>query len=338
MTRTYSSRHALFATSGDRPRRRSSRRVQTIGRTPSRLRGPAPIVLITALIALVVVCWVFGRGCGTSQEARENDKLRDYTTETNPILENSATTAQAFSNLANGVGSMEKADADKQLSDIEGECRSIETDDAKIKVPSKATNLQPLARLGFKLRTRGVAEYKKGIISLFEGKDDAAATLSIQSGLKDLVVSDEVLRDYRGMLEAKLKSAKADLAVADAGRFVASLDSASTGSISAYVASITQNLAGVSTQAAGAKNPADAMAAYLKAQGNDVSGISYAVVQTSESDPDWKIDTASESGGDKTYFLLHKVNDAWTVVFAGESITAAKLKSAGAPSDLKAAP
>jgi hypothetical protein len=152
------------------------------------------------------------------------------------------------------------------------------------------------------------------------------------------VVSDEVLRNFRSMLEAKLKVAKADLPVADPGRFVASIDSAATASISSYVASITQNLSGTSTPAAAAASPADAMAAWLKAKGTDTSSMSYAVVQTSESDPNWKIDTASESGGEKTYFLLHNVNNAWAVVNAGSSITAAQLKTAGAPSDLKAVP
>ncbi|MHB8897015.1 MAG: hypothetical protein ACYC99_17825 [Candidatus Geothermincolia bacterium] len=338
MARTYSSGQTMFAASGDRARRGRSRRVQTLGRAPSRLRGPAPIVLIAALIALVVVCWVFGRGCGTNQQARENDKLKVYTTDANKLMEHSASTAQAFSNLANGVGSMPKADADKQLSDMKTDCKSVETEAAQVKVPSKATNLQPLARLGFKLRTQGVTEYQTGIMALLNGTDRNAAVQSIQAGLGDLVVSDAVLANYRGMLETKLKSAKAPAAVADPGKFVATFDSASTAAINSYVTSIAQNVPASAGAATAAANPSQAMAAYFKAKGIDSSSMSYEVVSTSASDPNWKIDIASDPQGAKTYFLLHNVNGSWTVVDAGTSITADKLKSAGAPSDLKAVP
>lgn len=328
----------MFASTSDKPRRGSRRRrVETIGRSPRRLRGPAPIVLITAVIALLVVCWVFGKGCITSKQALDSDKLRSYATDANRLLEHSATTAQGFSNLANGVGSMPKDQANTQLTDMKNDCKAVEKEAALVKVPDNATSLQPLAALGFKLRTQGVTEYQTGIVGLLSGTDKNAATQSIQAGLKDLVVSDEVLSNYRGALETKLKAAKTSVAVADCGRFVAAVDSASTASINAYIASVTDSLPGTA-QTQGAANPSDAMAAYFKSKDIAASSMTYEVVTTSASDPNWKIDIASEPSGDKTYFLLHNVNDGWTVVEAGSALTAEKMKSVGAPSDLKAVP
>lgn len=337
MSKTYSSRHPMFTSTGDRQRRGSRRRrVETLGRSraPGRLSGPAPIVLITAVIALLVACWVFGKGCITSQQALNADRLRTYTTSANGLLEHSASTAQAFSNLANGVGSVSKEEANKQLNEMKAACQAVEKEAVKVKVPENAANLQPLATLGFDLRTRGVEEYQAGIVALLGGGDGNAA---IQVGLKDLVVSDEVLGNYRATLEKELKTVKATVPVTDPGKFVAALDSASSASVSAYVASITANVPGAA-QPAGAENPKDAMAAYFKSKDVDTSAMSYEVVMSSGSNPDWKIDIASEPGEDPTYFLLHKVNGSWTVVQSGSSLTVEKMQAAGAPKDLKAVP
>lgn len=331
----------MFASNADKPRRGSRRRrVETLGRSraPGRLSGPAPIVLITAIIALLVVCWVFGKGCITSQQALEADRLRTYTADANGVLEHSASTATAFSNLANGVGSVPKAEAQKQLDEMKEACQSVEDDAAKVKVPDNAATLQPLAKLGYDLRTNGVTQYQTGIVGLLNGQDVNAATQNIQAGLKNLVVSDEVLASYKGALEKKLKDAKATVPVADPGKFVAALDSAATESVGAYVASITQGIAGTATPAGGAENPKDAMVAWFKAKDVDSSAMSYEVVKTSETDPSWKIDIASEPSGDSTYFLLHQVNGSWTVVEAGSAIPADKLKAAKAPADLTAVP
>jgi len=327
----------MFATTGGRVRRSASRRrVQTVGRAPHRYRGPAPIVIIVALIALIVACWVFGRGCGTSQRAQENDKLKTYTLDTNKLVEESANTANTFSNLANGVGSIPKNDADRQLTEMVNECKSISQGGRQVKVPTKGESLQPLMQFGFNQRTKGVTEYQKGIMALIGGAaaERSAATQIIQAGLRDLVVSDETLASFKADLETKLRAAKADTPVADPGRFVASLDSASTASINSYVASIASKVPAAAA-ATPAANPSQAMAAYFKSKGTDASSMTYEVVSASASDPDWKIDSASESGGEKTYFLLHLVNGVWTIIDSGTSITAEQLKAASAPSDLK---
>ena len=340
MARAITHKQAMFSTAGGRVRGGSSRRrVQTVGRAPRRPRGPAPIVIIVALIALVIACWVFGRGCGTSQQAVENDRLKTYTLDTNKLVEQSANTAQSFSNLANGVGSIPKNDADRQLTEIVNECKSLEAGAAAVKVPAKGTSVQPLLKFGLNKRSQGTAGYQKGITTLLTGTgaDTAAAAQSIQAGLRDLVVSDETLLAFKSSLETKLRAAKADTPVADPGRFVASLDSASTASVNAYVASIAKKLPGAaaSTSTAAAANPSQAMTAYLKSKGTDTSSVTYEVVSSSSSDPGWKIDAATESGGGKTYFLLHQVNGSWTVVDSGSAITAAQLKAGAAPADLK---
>lgn len=337
MSRTYSSKHPMFTSTGDGPRSgRRRRRVETFGRsrTAGRFSGPAPIVLITAVIALLVVCWVFGKGCITSQQSLNADRLRTYTTDANGLLEHSASTAQAFSNLANGVASVSKEEANKMLGEMKAACRAVRKEAARIKVPENAAGLQPLAELGFDLRTRGVAEYQSGIATLLGGGDRNAAVRSIQAGLKDLVVSDEVMANYRGALEKSLKSAKATAPVADPGRFVAAVDSASTESVNAYVIAITRNVPG----AAHGENPRDAMVAYFKSKNIDTDAMSYEVVKSSKIDPDWKMDVARDSGGKATFFLLHEVSGSWNVVLSGSSLTAAKIRAAGGPEDLSAVP
>jgi len=61
----------------------SRRRARPMGRPAAKRRGPAPIIIIVVVIAVIVTCWVFGRGCGTSNQARQNDKLKTYTTDAN---------------------------------------------------------------------------------------------------------------------------------------------------------------------------------------------------------------------------------------------------------------
>jgi hypothetical protein len=339
MARTYSSKQPMFTPSGGRVRGASHRRVMTVGQPPRTLSGPAPIVIIVAIIALLVACWVLGKGCITSQEALQNDQLKVYASDSNKILEHSAATATSFSSLANGVGSVAKEDANKQLSDMATDCKLVEKDASSIKVAEKATSLQPLAQFGYKLRAQGVEEYRTGVMALIGGTDKGTATASIQNGLRDLVVSDEVLGDYRALLDAKLKASKQNIPVTDPGRFVASLDSASTASINSYAASIAKTATGSTPAAAsGAANPSDAMKAYLKAKDIDTSSMTFSVVATSSTDPNWKIDVATESGGSSTYFLLHNASGTWAVVDSGSALAAEKMKSEGAPADLKAVP
>jgi hypothetical protein len=299
---------------------------------PARRRGPAPILIIAAVIAVLILCWVFGRGCGGSREARENDRLNSYTVEANKPIKKSADTATKFNSIANGVKNMAKADVDSQLGKLVDECKSISEASAKVKVPSKALDLQPLAQLALNLRTQGVEGYRKGIMGVLNNTGGNASAGELSKAFQNLATSDQVFQSYRGSLDARLKAAKERARSADPGQYVASIDSASTAAVNAYIASI----GGTTSNAPAATTPAQAMQNYLKSKGIDTSAMSFSVVSESASDPSWKIDVANEQGGEPLYFLLRGSNGSWAVVDSGTSLTAAKLKADGAPADLKA--
>jgi hypothetical protein len=332
MARAYSSRQPTYSTSARRGRPSSSRRARTVGAAPRKRRGPAPVVIIAVVLAAIVLLWVLGKGCGGSQQAQENDRLRTYATAANKPIEMSASIAGQFSTLANSIRSTAKNDVDTKLTQMAKDCKSVAQTSAKIKVPLKAADLQPLAQLAYNLRTQGVKEYQTGIMGVLNNTDRAAATASVSKSLTDLVVSDQVLQNYRSALQARLTAAKAGTQVGDPGLFVASVDSASSTAVNAYVLSIANPS---STTKSTAANPSDAIKAYYRAKGVDYSSMSFSVASTSSSDESWKIDAASESGGTPTYFLLHGSNGTWTVVDSGTTFTVEKLKSDGAPADLK---
>lgn len=333
MARAYSSRQPSYSTSSRRGRQAGRRRSRPVGSAPRKRRGPAPIVIIAVVLAAIVLLWVLGKGCGGSQQAQENDRLRTYANAANKPLEQSAAIAQQFSTLANNVRTTAKNDVDTKLKQMAQECKTVAKTSALIKVPAKATDLQPLAQLGYNLRTQGVKEYQAGIMGVLNNTDRTAATAAVSKSLTDLVVSDQVFQNYRTALQARLNTAKAGTQVGDPGLFVASVDSAGSAAVNAYVLSIASPAS--ATKGVAAPNPSDAMKAYLKNKGVDYSAMTFDVVSTSASDESWKIDVAKETGGTPTYFLLHGVNGNWTVIDAGPSFTAEKLKSDGAPSDLK---
>lgn len=76
--------------------------------------------------------------------------------------------------------------------------------------------------------------------------------------------------------------------------------------------------------------PVAAMTAYLKAKGQPTDGYTFAVNNTSASDPNWKIDSVTRAG-QVQYFLLHKVNGNWQVVTSGTDFNPQQF---GAPADL----
>lgn len=334
-TKNYSSRQPRYSTTGSRRSAASRRRARPMGRPAAKRRGPAPIIIIVAVIAVIVTCWVFGRGCGTSNQARQNDKLKTYTTDANQPLGQSAAIAKRFNALANSVKQQAKATVDSQLGQMETDCKSVSATSKKIVVPSKATDLQPLAQLAFDLRTQGVGEYHTGIMGVLNNTDRTGSTAVIAKGLEDLVVSDQVFLNYKNQLTARLKAAKENVQVTDPGLFVSSVDSASTAAVNAYVAAIAGPAPKTGTTA-GATSPAQAMKDYLKTKGIDSSAMSFVVFSESPSDSSWKVDTATETGSQPTYFLVHGSNGTWTVIDSGASLNAAQLKKDGAPADLKA--
>lgn len=330
MPGNYYAGRMVYSTARTVPSGTGSRRMIQ-ARSSVRRRGPAPILIIAAVVAAAVFLWVFGKGCGGAQQARENDMLETYTNTVDNLNQRSAAAAQSFNNVANSVRSFPHSEVDTRLAQIENECKALLEESTTVKPPTGITELQPLLKLGYDLRVQGVQEYHAGIMGVLNRTDRNAAAQAISKGLEDLVVSDQVLGRYRASLAEKLKAAKSAKEPVDPGRFVASVDCASSASVTAYIATII----GPTATTRGSSSPAEAMKAYLKSKGIDYSSMSFSVVSESESSPSWKVDVASEEGGKPTYFLLHNVN-GWTVVASGSTLTAAQMKSAGAPNDLAA--
>ncbi len=337
MARTASSRGPTYSSGRSGRRRIRPRSAKAVGPAPARRHGPAPILIIAAIIVALVFCWVFGRGCSGSQQAKENEKLQTYTTSVNKLIQRSAAVASQFNTLKGTIKGMPRDDVNKKLSQMESDCKSIANESGKVVVPSKAGGLQPLLQLSFDLRARGVSEFKTGMLNALDNKDKNAAVELISKGLTDLVVSDQVFKSYQDQLGAKLKAAKLSFVkVADAGQFVPKVDDASVAAIGAYVSpgSTTTSTTTTGTTTTTATNtPAQVMQAYLRNQGIDVTGASFAVVSGSQSDSNWKLDSVT-TGSKTRYFILHNVNGSWTVVDYGTGFTTAQLKSDGAPSDM----
>lgn len=284
------------------------------------------------LVAVVILLWVFGKGCESAREAAENDKLKTYTNSVNDLSGRSAALGARFSQLANSVKSYPMSELDRLLSQVQTDCKALAEEGAKLTAPSKAADLQAIARAAFVMRTEGVKEYQVAILSLLNGGNRDSATAGVSKGLEDLLVSDDMLQRYRGEMQVALKGADINEEVIDPGKFVASIDCCSSGSINAYLAAIVRP----PPQAVKSATPVAAIKAYLKSQGMDFSAMSFDVVSESGIDPSWKLDVGTQPGKPATYFLLHGSNGTWTVVKSGTTMTAAELKAGGAPSDIKA--
>jgi uncharacterized protein (TIGR03437 family) len=81
--------------------------------------------------------------------------------------------------------------------------------------------------------------------------------------------------------------------------------------------------------------PLPAILEFLKNRKVDTKGMSFTAVATSKTDPNWKLDKATQTGGPTYYFLFHKTPSGWTIIDFGSGFTAEQMKIDGAPSDLK---
>jgi len=225
--------------SGRKRKSPRTRRGSTAGPAPARRRGPAPILIIAGVIVLLVFCWIFGRGCGGNQEAKENEKLREYTSSTNKLINRSATVGAQFETLRNQIKGMARQDVDSKLQQMVNSCKEIASDCGAIKVPSKAATLQPLLQLTFDLRVGGVEQYKSSILDVIDKKNTDTATQTMSAGLLDLVVSDRSMQRFRGGLQEKLNQAKFGFEKVADSVYMPKVDQALTAGVSEYINGIS---------------------------------------------------------------------------------------------------
>ena len=82
-------------------------------------------------------------------------------------------------------------------------------------------------------------------------------------------------------------------------------------------------------------SPLSAMLSFLMVRGVNTAAMSFSVVATSKTEPDWKLDKAVKTGEPTYYFIFHKVAEGWNIVDFGTRFTAEQMKVDGAPSDLQ---
>ena len=216
-----------------------SRRTASVGPTPARRRGPAPALIIAIIVVLLVVCWVFGRGCGGNQEAKLNDQLRQYTDLANKLITRSATVGAQFETLRNGVKQVSRDDAARQLQSMVDLCKQISHDASLINVPSKATTLQPLLQTSFEQRTGGVDRYRSALLDVLDKKNSTAAITTMSQGLLGLVVSDTMMASFRTNLQDKLNAAKFGFEKVADSVYMPKTDEAVEAGVREYVNSIS---------------------------------------------------------------------------------------------------
>ncbi len=155
-----------------------------------------------------MVCWIFGRGCGGSQEARENEKLREYTSTANKLITRSAAVGAQFNNLRENVQEQSRDDVEQKMVQMVATAREIAKDSESVEVPEKALEYHPLLELVFNIRVSGLDKYRAAILDVLDEKNIEQAADTMSSGLLELVVSDATLQSYRGGMESELSKSK----------------------------------------------------------------------------------------------------------------------------------
>lgn len=224
---------------GRRRKRSTSRRTGPVGPTPARRKGPAPALIIAGVIVALIFCWIFGRGCGGNQEARENELLREYTSSVNKLITRSAAVGTQFENLRAGVEDLSRDDVSRKLEQMLEAGKEIAQDSSRVEVPQKAEGLQPTLQLSLDLRLSGMDQYRAAILDVLDkkGVDDSVAMMS--QGLLDLVVSDHALQRFRTNLEAKLKQAKVSFEKVADSVYLPRTELALTAAVREYVGGLT---------------------------------------------------------------------------------------------------
>lgn len=209
-----------------------------MGPTPARRRGPAPILIIGAVIIALVFCWILGRGCGGNREARENEKLREYTGSVNKLITRSAAIGTQFENLRNGVQDLSRDDVSRKLTQMVETSREISKDCGKVETPEAAAALQPILQLTLDMRSAGLDKYRSALLDVLDKKDTEAATAMMSQGMLDLVVSDAALQRYRAALDTKLKQAKMGFEKVADSVYIPKTDDALTAGVREYISAL----------------------------------------------------------------------------------------------------
>lgn len=242
----FSSRQPKYSAS--KSHRRISRRKRQTSAVPGAPRKgrPAPILIIVAVIAAVILCWVMGRGCGTSRQAREDDRLRDYASTVSQLIERSSAIGVQFENTRNQVAELESAEVDRKLTQMVSDCAEIVRETGEVKVPASAEELHPFLRVGTDMRATGVEKFRVAILDVLENSDAENAAAKISEAMTDLLLSDEVINRYAGGLDSRLKASKTgDLgfpSVTESTPFVPNKEDALLASASSYVLSVSRTV------------------------------------------------------------------------------------------------
>lgn len=221
---------------------------------PSRGRRPVPskstmakrrttVLIVAGIILALVFCWVFGKGCGGNQQSKENEELREYTTNSNSLIKRSSDVGTEFDALRHGIDEVSRDDVSRKLTQMVTDCKAIAKEAKGMQVPVKATGLQPLLEISFDLRTSGVDKYRTSILDVLDKKDTGPAAAMMGEGLMDLVVSDHSMERFRGNLEAKLKAANLSFEKVANSTYVPNMDEVCTSAVVNYI----QELSGVET-------------------------------------------------------------------------------------------
>jgi hypothetical protein len=237
MAQFSSPRHPRYTSGRRKPS--LSRRVRALGPSHSRRRGPAPILIILAVIVAFVFCWVFGRGCSGNQEAKENDKLRTYTSTVNKLIQRSAGVGDRFNKLRNSIEDRTKAEVSGDLTQMVSDLTDISKQLGKVQIPEKAKDLNPLLELSFGDRASGVHKFHAAVLDVFDKKNTGNASSVMNQGMMDLVVSDELALRFREKLDAKLTAAKMTFEKVADSVFVPKKGDALSASVNEYISGIS---------------------------------------------------------------------------------------------------
>ncbi|MBU1671265.1 MAG: hypothetical protein KKF41_05965 [Actinobacteria bacterium] len=180
-------------------------------------------------------CWIFGRGCGSNREARENEKLREYTSEANKLISRSAATGTQFVELHDNIVDLTREEISGKLGQMSDSAKAAADETGKLVAPDKAERLQPLLQLSMDMRVSGLDKFRSGILDTLDNKDLQNATINVSEGMKDLLVSDAALERYRSSLDAKLQAAKISYEKTTPSAYVPNKDDATSAAVVAYV-------------------------------------------------------------------------------------------------------